>query len=68
VRRLHLLGVAAPVRGNRDDDGPISADGAAVPVFVIKPREELQLARDAANAVRRVHAGVAGYRSAGSRW
>ncbi|TMS00565.1 acetate/propionate family kinase [Nonomuraea basaltis] len=45
-RRLGLLGVEPPVRGNRHDDGPISAAGAAVPVLVVQVREELQLARE----------------------
>jgi acetate kinase len=39
-----MLGVPAPVRGNRDDDGPVSPDGAAVPVLVVATREELELA------------------------
>jgi acetate kinase len=45
-RRLRLLGVEPPVRGGRDDDGPISAPGAAVPVLVVELHEELQLARE----------------------
>jgi acetate kinase len=45
-RRLGLLGVEPPVTGNRHDDGPVSADGAAVPVLVVQVREELQLARE----------------------
>ncbi|MEV4223163.1 acetate/propionate family kinase [Nonomuraea sp. NPDC049725] len=45
-RRLGLLGVATPVRGNRADDGPVSAPGAAVPVLVVEVHEELQLARE----------------------
>ncbi|TDC00005.1 acetate kinase [Nonomuraea longispora] len=44
--RLGLLGVLPPVRGNRRDDGPVSAPGAAVPVLVVQVREELQLARE----------------------
>ncbi|MGP3935135.1 acetate/propionate family kinase [Nonomuraea sp. KM88] len=44
--RLGLLGVLPPVRGNRHDDGPVSAPGAAVPVLVVQVREELQLARE----------------------
>lgn len=46
-RRLAVLGVAPPAMAHRDDDGPVSAEGAAVPVYVIEPREELQLAREA---------------------
>ncbi|NJP88281.1 acetate kinase [Nonomuraea sp. FMUSA5-5] len=45
-RRLGLLGVEPPVLGNRSDDGPVSAQGAAVPVLVVQVREELQLARE----------------------
>ncbi len=45
-RRLRLLGVEPPVRGNREDDGPVSATGAAVPVLVVEVHEELQLARE----------------------
>ncbi|MGR6920829.1 acetate/propionate family kinase [[Actinomadura] parvosata] len=45
-RRLGLLGVEPPVLGNRSDDGPVSAAGAAVPVLVVQVREELQLARE----------------------
>jgi acetate kinase len=48
---LGLLGVDAPARGNRDDDGPVSPDGAAVPVLVVQAREELQLAADTRTAV-----------------
>jgi acetate kinase len=43
---LHLLGVSEPVVGNRTDDGPVSSDGAAVPVLVVETREELQIARE----------------------
>ncbi|MEW9550733.1 acetate/propionate family kinase [Nonomuraea sp. NPDC050783] len=45
-RRLGLLGVEPPARDGRGDDGPVSADGAAVPVLVVQVREELQLARE----------------------
>jgi hypothetical protein len=34
------------------DDGPVQAPGAAVPVLVVQPREELQLARDTPAAWR----------------
>ncbi|MFI7641376.1 acetate/propionate family kinase [Nonomuraea sp. NPDC049400] len=44
--RLGLLGIEPPAMGNRHDDGPVSAFGAAVPVMVIQVREELQLARE----------------------
>ena len=43
---LHLLGVDTPPDGNRTDDGPISDPGATVPVLVVEPREELELARE----------------------
>lgn len=49
-RRLGLLGIEVPITGNRTDDGPVSADGAAVPVMVVQVREELQLAREAQRA------------------
>ncbi len=49
---LRLLGVPAPTCGNRTDDGPVADDGA-VPVLVVQPREELQLARDTENALNR---------------
>ncbi|MGP3957926.1 acetate/propionate family kinase [Nonomuraea sp. 3N208] len=45
-RRLGLLGVQPPPGGNRHEDGPVSAYGAAVPVMVVQVREELQLARE----------------------
>ncbi|MDH2426865.1 acetate/propionate family kinase [Sphaerisporangium sp. TRM90804] len=50
-RRLRLLGVAPPARGEVTEDGVVSAPGAAVPVLVVQPREELQLAREALAAV-----------------
>ncbi|NYH90916.1 acetate/propionate family kinase [Actinopolymorpha rutila] len=50
-RGLRQLGVPAPVRGNRDDDGPVGPAGAAVSVLVIEPREDLQIATDAAAAL-----------------
>ncbi len=43
---LRLLGVAPPVRANLPEDGVVSPDGAAVPVLVVEPREELQLAAE----------------------
>jgi acetate kinase len=48
---LRLLGVPLPARGNLPEDGVISPDGAAVPVLVVEPREELQLAEDVRQAV-----------------
>lgn len=48
-RRLRLLGVEPPARGDRDDDGPVSAAGAAVPVLIVEVHEELQLARECLN-------------------
>ncbi|MFG1946766.1 acetate/propionate family kinase [Nonomuraea sp. NPDC048826] len=45
-RRLRLLGVEPPVGGNRPDDGVISPAGTAVPVLLVEPHEELQLARE----------------------
>ena len=50
--RLGLLGVPAHRIGNRTDDGPISPPGAAVPVLVVEPREEIQLCRDTIAAIR----------------
>jgi acetate kinase len=49
---LHLLGVSTPVRGNRTDDGPIGPDDASVPILVVEPREELQLAAETAGSLR----------------
>jgi acetate kinase len=43
---LRQLGVPLPVRGNRTDDGPVSPDGAGVPVLIVEPREDLQLAAE----------------------
>ncbi|GII31078.1 acetate/propionate family kinase [Planotetraspora mira] len=50
-RRLGLLGLDPPVRGNLDVDGFVSAPGARVPVVVVETREELQVAREALAAV-----------------
>lgn len=52
-RRLALLGVEPPVRADLDTDGTISAPGAIVPVLTVRPREELQLARDTLGALGR---------------
>ncbi|MBB5130649.1 acetate kinase [Thermocatellispora tengchongensis] len=52
--RLGTLGVRPPaIDRNLDADGFISPPDAAVPVLVIQPREELQLARETLTAVRR---------------
>jgi acetate kinase len=48
---LDLLGVPMPVLAEPDHDGPVSAAEAAVPVLVIEPREELQIARDTRSAL-----------------
>ncbi|WP_245899628.1 acetate/propionate family kinase [Nonomuraea indica] len=50
-RRLRVLGVEPPTVTHRSEDGPVSAEGAAVPVYVVEPREELQLAREALAAL-----------------
>jgi acetate kinase len=50
-RRLGLLGVTPPVHERADTDMIVSAPGAAVPVLAIRPREELQIAREALAAV-----------------
>ncbi|MER5644562.1 acetate/propionate family kinase [Streptosporangium sp. NPDC002524] len=62
-RRLSLLGVELPARtapgvgadaasdADTDADGAVSAPGASVPVLVVRPREELQLARDTLGAL-----------------
>ncbi|NHD15826.1 MULTISPECIES: acetate/propionate family kinase [Actinopolyspora] len=46
--RLALLGVPAGLSGNRAEDGVVSRSGASPPVLVVEPREELQLASEAA--------------------
>lgn len=48
---LRLLGVARPVHGNLPEDGLVSPDGAGVPVLVVEPREELQLAAEVRQAI-----------------
>ncbi|WP_240197585.1 acetate/propionate family kinase [Nonomuraea lactucae] len=50
-RRLRVLGVEPPAVAGRDDDGLISARDAAVPVFLVEPREALQLARECLKAL-----------------
>ncbi|MGJ6960395.1 acetate/propionate family kinase [Streptosporangium sp. G11] len=52
-RRLSLLGVEPPARTGLDTDGTVSAPGASVPVLVVRPREELQLARETLGALDR---------------
>lgn len=51
VAGLTLLGISTELSGNREEDGLISPPNAAVPVFVIRPREELQLCRDTLSAL-----------------
>ncbi|GAB2753951.1 acetate/propionate family kinase [Salinifilum aidingensis] len=51
-RRLSLLGLPGELSGNRADDGPVSAPEQHPAVLVVKPREELQLALEAAAALR----------------
>nr|MDT0660292.1 acetate kinase [Micromonospora sp. DSM 115978] len=49
---LGLLGVVPPAGGNRDSDGPVSAPGAVVPVLVVEPREDLQVAAETTAVLR----------------
>ena len=51
VAGLSLLGVPGDLTTPPDGDGPVSPPGAAVPVLVVKPREELQLCRDTLSAL-----------------
>ncbi|MEV7966952.1 acetate kinase [Sphaerisporangium sp. NPDC088356] len=53
-QRLGLLGIVPPARDQVDDDMIVSAPGADVPVLVVRPREELQLAREALATVSRI--------------
>jgi acetate kinase len=48
---LGLFGVPMPVLAHPDHDGPVSPADADVPVLVIEPREELQIARDTRSAL-----------------
>lgn len=48
---LSLLGVPGDLTAEPGGDGPVSPPGAAVPVLVVRPREELQLCRDALGAL-----------------
>ncbi|MFC7546526.1 acetate/propionate family kinase [Plantactinospora sp. GCM10030261] len=50
---LRLLGLVPPIGGNRVDDGPVSEPEAAVPVLVVEPREELQVAAETEAALNR---------------
>ncbi|WP_433242833.1 acetate/propionate family kinase [Streptosporangium sp. CA-135522] len=50
-RRLGLLGVEPPAHADPEADGAVSPPGATVPVLVVRPREELQLARDTLGAL-----------------
>lgn len=43
---LGLLGVTVPTHGNRPDDGPVTPEGVPVPVLVVEPREELEIAQE----------------------
>lgn len=43
---LRLLGVGLPTMGNRSDDGPVSPPDAPVPILVVQPREDLQIAAE----------------------
>jgi hypothetical protein len=43
---LGILGVRPAVRDRLDTDGPVSARDDPVPVVVIEPREDLELARE----------------------
>ncbi|WP_406312846.1 acetate/propionate family kinase [Streptosporangium sp. NBC_01639] len=63
-RRLGLLGVDPPARAapgaDPETDGAVSSPDAAVPVLVVRPREELQLARDTTAAIGGTSADVSG--------
>lgn len=48
---LGLLGVEAPWFGHPDADRMVSAAGAAVPVLVVEPREELEIAAEVGQAL-----------------
>ncbi|MGH3342644.1 MAG: acetate/propionate family kinase [Carbonactinosporaceae bacterium] len=41
---LPILGVRGGLTGNRSEDGPVSPPGVDVPVLVVQPREDLQIA------------------------
>ncbi|TQM79357.1 acetate kinase [Saccharothrix saharensis] len=46
VAGLSLLGIPRDLTAEPDGDGPVSPPDAAVPVLVVRPREDLQLCRD----------------------
>jgi acetate kinase len=51
VEGLALLGVPTDLTPTTDGDGLVSPSGAAVPVLVVRPREELQLCRETMTAL-----------------
>ncbi|MEU8272715.1 acetate/propionate family kinase [Microbispora bryophytorum] len=51
--RLSLLGVEPPAVDDVDRDGVVSPSGARLPVLVVRPREELQVARETLDALGR---------------
>ncbi|GAA2689303.1 MULTISPECIES: acetate kinase [Actinosynnema] len=51
VAGLSLLGVPATLTPTRDGDGPVSPPEAAVPVLLVRSREELQLCREVLKAL-----------------
>jgi acetate kinase len=48
---LGALGIRGGLSGNRDSDGLISPAGADIPVYVVQPREDLQICRDTMQAL-----------------
>ncbi len=46
VAALSPLGMPRDSTAESDGDGPVSLPGAAVPVVVVRPREELRFRRD----------------------
>ncbi|RRO14682.1 acetate/propionate family kinase [Saccharopolyspora rhizosphaerae] len=48
---LGVIGISGGLSGNRDDDGTVSPPSAAVPVLVVRPREELEIARSTMTAL-----------------
>jgi acetate kinase len=51
VEGLALLGVPTDLTPTTEGDGLVSPSGAAVPVLVVRPREELQLCRETMTAL-----------------
>ena len=49
---LRLLGVEPPAGGNPEADAVVSAPGATVPVLVVEPREDLEVAAETLAALR----------------